>query len=134
MKIKTDFVTNSSTTVYLCYIPDDLIIDLEFVNKSEAFKDYSHDYPDPQALLEACLYKLEGLKESNTMDSWEDWAAVHVVEEALRERGCIIKSLDVGGGEGTYYVGLTEKDIETISKLKKEKEAPDENQVGFRHE
>jgi len=104
MKIKTDFVTNSSTTVYLCYIPDDLIIDLEF------------------------------LKESNTMDSWEDWAAVHVVEEALRERGCIIKSLDVGGGEGTYYVGLTEKDIETISKLKKEKEAPDENQVGFRHE
>ena len=132
MKIKTDFVTNSSTTVYLCYIPDDLIIDLEFVNKSGAFKDYSHDYPDPQAMLEAVNYKLEGFRSSNTMDTWEDWAAVNIIEEALRENGCIIKSLDVGGSEGTYYVGLTEKDIETISNLKA-KEEPDEDQVGFRH-
>jgi hypothetical protein len=134
MKIKTDFVTNSSTTVYLCYVPDDFSINLDFINNSGVFTDYNHGYSTPQELLEAAHSKLEELRESHQMDTWDDFGAVYVVQEALDKRGCIIKSLDVGGSEGTYYVGLTEKDIDNIANLKKEKETPDENQIGLHHQ
>jgi len=131
MKIKTDFVTNSSTTVYLCYIPDDLVIDLEFIKASDTWQDYEREEGMTIEEFEDIVNsKLTEFRETNNMDEWDSWQACSAVREALEKRGCLIKSMDVGGGEGTYYVGLSDKDIDKIKKLK---EIPDENQVRFRH-
>ena len=132
MKIKTDFVTNSSTTVYLCYIPEDLIIDMDYLLKHDSWKDYGQGKErDMDELLEAVQNELSEFKSHHYMDSWsEDYQVINTIHEALERRGCIIKNADVGGGEGTYYVGISDSDIENIKKIK---DPEDENQVGLRH-
>ena len=62
MKIKADFVTNSSTTVYICYVPEDFIISEEFIEKSESYNSYydpDEDVIFPVEIWHGC-WKLHG--------------------------------------------------------------------------
>jgi len=109
------------------------MIDMDYLLKHDSWKDYGQGQErDMDELLEAIQNELSDFKAHNYMDSWgEDYQVTNTIHEALDARGCIIKNMDVGGSEGTYYVGLSDKDIETIKKLK---EPEDENQIGLRNE
>lgn len=115
MKIKADFVTNSSTTVYICYVPEDFIISEEFIEKSESYNSY-YD-PDEDEIGDLCARANEQLKEfrrRGEMQSEPDWLSAAIIGEALDKHNYILKSIDVGGGDCTIYVSISDDEIKKL--------------------
>jgi hypothetical protein len=96
MKIKSDFVTNSSSTSYIVFIPKDFIIEKRHITKDNlrySFGDLlSHINDDWEKALYALNDGLEILKEKGTL--WCDSLKVQEGYEAFYSLWCILGEQD----------------------------------------
>ena len=151
MKIKTDFVTNSSSTSYVVCMPRDFIITEKMVEEDAydynyLIKDYEDDgIANPE---ESCLKNLndavQHLREKGRIfqdhvDAISSYTHYNIVATTLREAGYVIDSFDTGPDSGIIINVLGDDHYETVMnalidrtlktyKVKGEKDVTSENQ------
>lgn len=119
MKLKTDFVTNSSSTCYVAFVPAGSQITFE------EYMNYSEDYYEDDAEQEEIQEELNNINRAITdlaagREVWNPeydgehysfWALI----SWLREKGFIITSAETGGGDGMdSIVGLPMDKIKKV--------------------
>lgn len=126
MKIKSDFITNSSSTMYIVYIPDDFYVDeadiLQYIFDYEIdFAEYSeeHDMGDisyEEYMLKEVPSAFEDLRNSDIWHYGFDGCAVplyHIILDILKKHELILESIDCNGEGNNQIVDLRD------SKMKK---------------
>lgn len=117
MKIKTDFVTNSSSTAYVVFIPDNFYIDEDEVE--ELYKGFFEIYHEAS---EEDLYKtmpdcVEELKEGK--DIWyygEDGVnqtVFNIIYEICKKHGFLLAEMEMNGEGNNTMKGVSQQTIET---------------------
>ena len=117
MKIKLDFITNSSSTAYIVMIPDNFNTakSLAKISNENSYQDDLYEYcnDDKAKFIEQISENMSNLL--NGEDLWGyDTPCFNTTQEMLEKEDFIIAMIDVssdGGGQ------ITPADKETIKKL-----------------
>ena len=113
MRIKPDFIANSSTSVYIFYIPQDFEINLEDVEKTDYYRDLGDE--EKTYIMDSMDEHLKRIKKYGTTDEYDShWRHFAIFREVLEKKAHLIKDLDVGGGDGTYLVCVTAAELQKI--------------------
>lgn len=119
MKIKSDFVTNSSSTSYLVFIPDNF--DYEIVNR---VIDASHTIQkDIEELNEWTERKGKDCKKE-IEDAFKDLVngksvyhydcdSFYTIHEILHELGLVVSVKELSGSQDGHIINLNSKDIKS---------------------
>lgn len=101
MKIKTDFITNSSSTAYIIVIPSDIEAVRSFSELDTSMNDdmdLAFNNNENEAVA-AVNQNLGSLKDGNTL--WiDDTQGFYTTRDFLEKKGLMLKSLDMSGGDG----------------------------------
>jgi len=118
MKIKSDFITNSSSTAYIVAIPNDFEPDQEDI--LEYFKEHnitgyaSEDWPETR-ILEDFSECLELLKSGDNIWNFGDEGAdnriFYTMSDICNDRGFVLSILELNSTDGNRIQGITEEDI-----------------------
>ncbi len=132
MKIKWDFVTNSSSTAYLVCIPKNYDVKdiLEVLSNTMQYEDELGEYAedDKDKFFELVSQNIETLKNGGHIWNNEDpcfWST----EQYLREKDCIISSIDTSGDGMDLIQGV---DFDKLNGKMKKLGEENEDQVGLR--
>jgi hypothetical protein len=124
MKIKLDFITNSSSTTYVVCIPNDFVIDVPDFIDSEYYEETIDDEEDltEDIVLKGLNLILDKLRTSGMI--WEDDTildtqvpGLHIMSDIMEKNDFVINAIDSGSDDGKI-IYLTDKQIEKIMKLK----------------
>lgn len=102
MKVKSDFITNSSSTCYMVIIPKDLEMTREdYISRSEDYDpDFSEDFEILKEQYEEAKKALTTLKSGNPVYrgdvDFEFWA----LQQWLEDKDLIIQFEPAAGGDG----------------------------------
>lgn len=118
MKIKTDFITNSSSTAYIVAIPNDFEPDQETIlEKSKEHFIYRQDeeeWPETRILEEfsECLELLKkGENIWNYGNEGADSRIFYIMTAICEENGFILSVFDLSNEGNTMIQAITEDDI-----------------------
>ena len=126
MIIKTDFVTNSSSAIYMIYIPQDFhITTTKMVHafneqKPHYSEEYWKPYNTPTQIKNAFNEVLDKLKNGKMVYSWDEivpttfWNAILNV---LDEEGLIMQKVESGASGDNCMAPIKIDSIEKIIKL-----------------
>lgn len=126
MIIKTDFVTNSSSTVYMVYIPKEYPITVnKMIDKFNEQKQYYAeedwiDYDSPIQVENACNAALDRLKNEESLYPWDDevpslfW---NVIVGILEDERLVIQSVETGVSGDDCMIPIKKESIEKIIKV-----------------
>lgn len=122
MKIKIDFVTNSSSTAYVVIIPSSikLLKSVTPLNETMNYKDaleYQYDN-DKELMLTSFNESLQELKNGNDVH-YDDHQAFFILRDYLADKGCIFKDIEMnGGGQMDIMVPVTSEDVyKTLNRI-----------------
>jgi hypothetical protein len=121
VKIKSDFVTNSSSVTFIIAIPDSFTITLMQVNKlfdSKSVDFYKGtDTPEGREdLLKEALSYIDELKNGKIVyqEDFNHREAFTIITECLREKDLEIKSIDTNGDSDYKIIPVSEAMIVKI--------------------
>lgn len=129
MKIKCDFVTNSSSTCYVVFVPPDFELNEREVRSSQGYKDWDKWDRDMDNAEENTEYFIDAMNEGLTMlkrgeSVWRDELRTGFfgLTSILEERGLQLISVDMSGGDGSdQIVPITAEHIEKVLPFMSEK-------------
>lgn len=99
MKIKQDFVTNSSSTSYVVYIPENFDIDDWIRKKSELFEFHDEESPN-QSIVKKIVEKLKHGEQVWQDDVDRSFNSYNFVYDLFQELGMILKDTDTSSESG----------------------------------
>lgn len=121
MKIKTGFVTNSSSAVTLVYIPDSYpITTKKIMDAYEEQKKWNSGYEDymKEDIIEYFNEAMNNLKSGDILDRYVDETIpgiVHsIIEQILDDEGLVIRTIETGSGGNDSIVSLDSKKVENL--------------------
>ena len=130
MRIKTEFIANSSTSVYVYYIPQEFYISEEDVRETSYYRELDEDAKFN--LMYWMDEHIKAVKKSGTTDEYlNHWRDFAIFRALLDKKAHQIKYLDVGGSEGTYLVCINAKDIAEIEEKYNADEEPEPEEKEF---
>ncbi|MHA1815084.1 MAG: hypothetical protein ACTSX1_03705 [Candidatus Heimdallarchaeaceae archaeon] len=129
MKIKRDFVTNSSSTCYVVFIPPNLVLEEREVRSSQGYKDWDkwdRDIDNPEETAE---YFMGAVNDGITMlkkgeSVWREdlYTGFFGLTSILETRGLKVVNVDISGGSGVdQIVPITAEHIEKVLPFMSEK-------------
>lgn len=118
MKIKADFVTNSSSTAYIVLVPNEFRPDDDEIQKLYSGEYVAYDELSDEQLFKEIPELFELLKEGDNVWYYGDqgthpnlWSMIlHI----CRTHGFLLTSLEMNGEGNNTIVGIKEEQIETI--------------------
>ena len=114
MKIKTDFVTNSSSTAYVVLVPNAF-----YADDNELEKEYQQVIEEHEVLSDELIYKeipecIELLKEGESLTYEYNNSIFYTVLGICENRGFLLASMTTSGENDTFIQGIKEEQIEKI--------------------
>lgn len=116
MKIKVDFITNSSSTAYIVFIPDNFDISdfKEVIEKSGYKGDYEEaldEYDGDEAqFMEQIANNMETLRTDGHLWAEDIYMTFWSTLGYLEEKKLVIHSMDTGGGGGMDVIDAVKKE------------------------
>lgn len=120
MKIKGGFITNSSSTSYVVYLPDGLELPDDLIQK--AFDEWYGGDEEIDDFKEDMINAFKILKDGSTVTQWDEGSAVfHCLGEIFLKHDLVIDSYDGASDDGSIR-NINSKTInDKIEKAKKVK-------------
>lgn len=122
MKIKTDFVTNSSSTSYIVFIPKDFVIEKKHITQGMLMYDFGELIKGVQDDWDKAITILNNgldiLKSGETL--WADWeeiedcnrASFYTLQQIFGDAGFQLESYESGSEDGKIHnIGFHSKKI-----------------------
>jgi hypothetical protein len=117
LKLKGDFVTNSSSTSYVVFIPEDFEI--------KSFDDLENPYDnfdeeDDDEILEIVRVGLKRVKEGDTLYEEDDYSILSLLKDICNKNGFVLDMIDTDSDRGVLS-GITKEAIEKVLNWKDKK-------------
>lgn len=118
MKLKGDFITNSSSTSYVVFIPEDF----QLKSFDELDMPYDNfDEEDDDEILKKVREGIELVKNGDHICECEDFGLNRQLAHICRENNFVLTDLD-GGSDSGVVAGVTKRKIDEISNWKGSKD------------
>lgn len=106
MKIKSDFITNSSSTAYVVFVPPDFKLALSQIQETWGYKDrlqYGEDEGEdisPDDILGDVNESINDLRNNGSLYSEDHHNVFWILRDAFEKLGLELAAVDSAGGDG----------------------------------
>ncbi len=114
MKIKTDFVTNSSSTGYIVFVPEIFTITAEMLKEHQLYDELSETSDDElTGIANQANQCLSDLVDGGSVDNYELGSTYWLLIRILEKKDLVIAVFDVSGSDGSDFIGGLKKEAIT---------------------